>query len=227
MTTSGSPTSSGRSPPIVNSGIVDNHGVEFEIGWNGHIGQHFRYYIRPNFTFARNKIKYCNEISYIDNNGRDCPWRYQTGKRLDENFCYIFDHFVADQGGSRPPERDERRQRIRHLGPRTAGRRGLQRPQRRRCGQQLRPRSHRQPPVRPRSSSAFRWDSPTRASTSACCGRGSALCSVQLSGPAVWDFPLYDQSRIGKVRGCTSTAGRPKRQLRRNTRPALRHPQQQ
>ena len=30
--------------------------------------------------------------------------------------------------------------------------------------------------------------------------QGSALCSVQLSGPAVWDFPLYDQSRIGKVR---------------------------
>ncbi|MCQ4765815.1 hypothetical protein, partial [Cloacibacillus evryensis] len=88
----------GQVAPIVNSGIVDNHGVEFEIGWNGHIGQHFRYYIRPNFTFARNKIKYCNEISYIDNNGRDCPWRYQTGKRLDENFCYIFDHFVADQG---------------------------------------------------------------------------------------------------------------------------------
>ncbi len=23
---------------------------------------------------------------------------------------------------------------------------------------------------------------------------------MQLSGPAVWDFPLYDQSRIGKVR---------------------------
>ena len=30
--------------------------------------------------------------------------------------------------------------------------------------------------------------------------QGSALCSVQLSGPAVWDFPLYDQSRTGKVR---------------------------
>ena len=27
----------GQVAPIVNSGIVDNHGVEFEIGWNGHI----------------------------------------------------------------------------------------------------------------------------------------------------------------------------------------------
>lgn len=42
-------------------------------------------------------MKFCNEISYIDNNGRDCPWRYQTGRRVGENFCYIFDHFVADQ----------------------------------------------------------------------------------------------------------------------------------
>ena len=87
----------GQTAPIVNSGIVDNRGIEFQLGWDGRIGQHFRYWIRPNFTFARNKVKFCNEISYIDNNGRDCPWRYQTGRRVGENFCYIFDHFVADQ----------------------------------------------------------------------------------------------------------------------------------
>ena len=87
----------GQTAPIINSGIVDNHGFEFELGWNGRIGTHFRYYIRPNLTFARNKVVFCNEISYIDSNGRDCPWRYQTGRRIGENFCYIFDHFVADQ----------------------------------------------------------------------------------------------------------------------------------
>ena len=72
----------GQTAPIVNSGIVDNRGIEFQLGWDGRIGQHFRYWIRPNFTFARNKVKFCNEISYIDNNGRDCPWRYQTGRRV-------------------------------------------------------------------------------------------------------------------------------------------------
>ena len=87
----------GQTAPIVNSGIVDNRGIEFQLSWDGRIGQHFRYWIRPNFAFARNKVKFCNEISYIDNNGRDCPWRYQTGRRVGENFCYIFDHFVADQ----------------------------------------------------------------------------------------------------------------------------------
>lgn len=87
----------GQTAPIVNSGIVDNRGIEFQLGWDGRIGQHFRYWIRPNFTFARNKVKFCNEISYVDSNGRDCPWRYQTGRRVGENFCYIFDHFVADQ----------------------------------------------------------------------------------------------------------------------------------
>ena len=44
----------GKDAPFVNSGIVDNRGIDFEIGWNGSIGDDFRYYIKPIFTFARN-----------------------------------------------------------------------------------------------------------------------------------------------------------------------------
>lgn len=81
----------GKDAPFVNSGVVDNRGIDFEIGWSGRIGKDFRYYIKPNFTFARNKIKFMNEIDY------DYEWRRGTGRRIDENFVYVFDHFVYDQ----------------------------------------------------------------------------------------------------------------------------------
>ena len=189
----------GQVAPIVNSGIVDNHGVEFEIGWNGHIGQHFRYYIRPNFTFARNKIKYCNEISYIDNNGRDCPWRYQTGKRLDENFCYIFDHFVADQGEADRLNAMNGGSGFAIWGPVQPGDvvyKDLN-------GDGVVNNYDRAAIGNPRTPE-IQFGIPLGLSYKgfdfSMLWQGSALCSVQLSGPAVWDFPLYDQSRIGKVR---------------------------
>lgn len=87
----GFPDIAGKDAPFINSGIVDNQGIDFEIGWNGRIGRDFRYYIRPNFTFARNKIKFMNEISY------DNEWRQNTGKRVGEHFVYLVDHFVYDQ----------------------------------------------------------------------------------------------------------------------------------
>ena len=179
----------GQVAPIVNSGIVDNHGVEFEIGWNGHIGQHFRYYIRPNFTFARNKIKYCNEISYIDNNGRDCPWRYQTGKRLDENFCYIFDHFVADQGEADRLNAMNGGSGFAIWGPVQPGD-VVNNYDRAAIGN----------PRTPEIQFGIPLGLSYKGFDFSMLWQGSALCSVQLSGPAVWDFPLYDQSRIGKVR---------------------------
>lgn len=87
----GYPDVVGKDAPLVNSGVVDNQGIDFQIGWSGRIGKDFRYYIKPNFTFARNKIVFMNEIP------RDFAWRAGTGKRIDENFVYVFDHFVYDQ----------------------------------------------------------------------------------------------------------------------------------
>lgn len=81
----------GKSAPFINSGIVDNRGIDFEIGWNGRIGRDLRYYVRPNFTFARNKIQFMNEIPY------DNEYRRNTGRRIDEHFVYVFDRFVYDQ----------------------------------------------------------------------------------------------------------------------------------
>ena len=87
----GYPSIVGKDAPFINSGVVDNQGIDFEIGWTGNIGKDFRYYIKPNFTFARNKIKFMNEVAYEN------EWRGNTGKRIDEYFVYHFDHFVHDQ----------------------------------------------------------------------------------------------------------------------------------
>jgi len=46
----------GQSAPQLNIGIVDNKGIDLEIGWNDNIGKDFNYYIKPNLSFARNKI---------------------------------------------------------------------------------------------------------------------------------------------------------------------------
>ena len=87
----GYPDIVGKDAPFVNSGIVDNQGIDFELGWNSTIGKDFRYYIKPNFTFARNKIKFMNEVDYGN------EYRQKTGRRLGEHFVYVVDHFVYDQ----------------------------------------------------------------------------------------------------------------------------------
>lgn len=46
-------------------------------------------FVEPDFL--RNRLEYKAEVA------RKNSWRKETGKRLYENFVYVFDHFVADQ----------------------------------------------------------------------------------------------------------------------------------
>lgn len=87
----------GQSSPQLNLGIVNNKGIDLEIGWSDNIGKRFNYYIRPNFTYARNKIIFINEIDRIAPDGKWVSYANRTGKRIGERFNYIFDHFVTDQ----------------------------------------------------------------------------------------------------------------------------------
>lgn len=87
----GFPAVVGKSAPRINSGIVDNKGVDLELGWSSKIGKDIKYWIKPNMTFARNKIVFQNEIPYAN------AYRASTGHRINENFVYLFDHFVKDQ----------------------------------------------------------------------------------------------------------------------------------
>ena len=87
----GYPDIVGKDAALQNLGEVSNRGVDIELSWNDKIGKDFRYYIRPNLTFSRNRLEYKAEVA------RKNSWRKETGNRLYENFVYVFDHFVADQ----------------------------------------------------------------------------------------------------------------------------------
>lgn len=87
----GYPDIVGKDAALQNLGEVSNRGVDIELSRNDKIGKDFRYYIRPNLTFSRNRLEYKAEVA------RKNSWRKETGKRLYENFVYVFDHFVADQ----------------------------------------------------------------------------------------------------------------------------------
>jgi TonB-linked SusC/RagA family outer membrane protein len=87
----------GQSSPQLNLGIVNNKGFELEVGWTDKIGKNFGYYIRPNFSFARNKIMFIDEVDRVAPDGKSVSYANRTGRRIGEQFVYEFDHFVRDQ----------------------------------------------------------------------------------------------------------------------------------
>lgn len=190
----GFPDVVGKDAPFINSGVVDNYGIDFEVGWSGKIGRDFRYYIKPNFTFARNKIKFMNEIPY------DNEWRQNTGRRIDENFVYVFDHFVYDQAeadklnamndgsGFQPWGKlypgdvvykdldgdgkiDDEHDRMSMGHPRT-----------------------------PEIQFGIPFGIQYKGFDFSVLLQGATNTSMLLNGPAVWAFPAYEQDQIGKVK---------------------------
>ena len=87
----GFPSLVGTSAPLINAGIVNNQGIDFEIAWSDKIGSNFTYSIRPNFSYARNKIKYQREVM------RTYPWQYRTGLPVGQPFVYLFDGLIGSQ----------------------------------------------------------------------------------------------------------------------------------
>ena len=53
----GYPDIVGKDAALQNLGEVSNRGVDIELSWNDKIGKDFRYYIRPNLTFSRNRLE--------------------------------------------------------------------------------------------------------------------------------------------------------------------------
>ncbi|GHB52641.1 SusC/RagA family TonB-linked outer membrane protein [Persicitalea jodogahamensis] len=190
----GFPSIVGKNAPYVNSGIVNNQGVDFELGWSGRINDDFTYYIRPNLTYAKNEIIFMNEIPY------DAPGRAQTGKSIGEHFVYVVDHFVrnADEAAALNASNNGAGYQpwgrlqpgdvvykdingdgvINDLGDRTA------------VGHPRNPQLMYGIPVGARYK-GFDFSM---------LFQGAALTSVQLSGPAVYDFPLFSQDKYGKVK---------------------------
>ncbi|RBL90563.1 SusC/RagA family TonB-linked outer membrane protein [Chitinophaga flava] len=61
--------------PVENAAIVDNKGIEINVGYENKIGA-LSYYVRPNFSFARNKVVYYPEAGAIP------EWQRLTGKSV-------------------------------------------------------------------------------------------------------------------------------------------------
>ncbi|WP_229203355.1 SusC/RagA family TonB-linked outer membrane protein [Dyadobacter jejuensis] len=184
----------GKNAPYVNSGRVENKGFDMELGWNGSIGKNFTYYVRPNFTFARNKILFMNEIAY------DYAGRANTGRRIGEHFNYVFDHFVANaeeakqlnemnNGAGFQPwgqlipgdvvYKDMNGDgRIDDLGDRTA------------TGN----------PSNPEIMFGLPVGAKYKAFDFSLLFQGAASGSMQLNGAAAYDFPLFSQDKYGKVK---------------------------
>lgn len=189
----GFPSIVGKTAPYLNSGIVDNHGIDFEVGLNGQLGE-LRYSLRPNFTFARNRIIFMNEVD------RAYAGRAGTGKRIGEQFDYIVDHFVRDQA-----EADE-------LNGRNAGS-GFQPWGRLRPGDvvyrdlngdgvinDLGDRTAVGNPRTPEIMFGLPVTLRLRNFDFSMLFQGAASTSMQLTGAAVWDFPLFSQDKYGKVK---------------------------
>ncbi len=184
----------GKNASYINCGIVDNKGIDFEIGWKGSIGQSFNYYVRPNFTFARNKIKYEKEIAY------DYQWRQETGHPMGMPADYIFDHFVADQteaGQLNAMNDGAGYQSWGTLIPGDVVYKDLDGDGKITDGHDRERIGH---PHTPEIMFGIPAGFQYKNFDFSVMFQGAACTSVQLTGPAVYDFPLYDQDKYGKVK---------------------------
>lgn len=85
------PFLTGISSGAYNIGKTENHGFEIETGWAHAVGG-FNYYIRGNYSFARNKIVEMDEAFNLEN-----PHLWRTGRRIGEIFGYVQEGFFQSQ----------------------------------------------------------------------------------------------------------------------------------
>lgn len=181
----------GTSAPYINSGKIRNQGLDLELSWMDRAGKDFRYYIKPNLTFARNKIVYTNEIDW-----EETPWRKVTGKSLSTNVCYVFDHFVADQAEADDLNSKGIQSSWGRLIPGDCvykdmnGDGTIDDKDRVAMGY---PRS---PEIMFGIPMGFTW----KNFDFSVLFQGAANSSLLLAGPAVYDFPNYDNDKMGKVK---------------------------
>jgi hypothetical protein len=75
--------------PAVNIGRVQNQGFETELRWRDNIGK-LTYHFGGNFSFARNKILYQDEVP------PKYPYLKRTGQSVGRMWGYVFDGFWTE-----------------------------------------------------------------------------------------------------------------------------------
>lgn len=186
----------GQNSPQLNLGIVDNKGIDLEIGWNDKIGKDFSYHFRPNFSFARNQIKFMNEVDRIAPDGTPVPYANRTGKRINEQFLYQFDHFVKNQA-----EADQLNTAVfQPWGKLIPG--DVVYKDQNGDGKitdqedRIAMGNPRNPEIQFGIPMGFEY----KGFDMSLLFQGATLCSVQLTDAAAWDFPTYGQDIIGRVK---------------------------
>jgi TonB-linked SusC/RagA family outer membrane protein len=190
----GFPDVVGKNAPYINSGIVNNKGIDFEVGWKGQIGEDFRYYFKPNFTFARNRIEFMNEIS------RDYTWRAGTGKRIDEHFVYVFDHFVKDEAEAAELNAMNDGAGFQAWGRLVPGDVVYKDLNDDGKIEDLSDRTAMGNPRTPEIQFGIPIGCQYKGIDFSMMFQGATNTSLQLSGAAVWDFPLFSHDKYGKVK---------------------------
>ena len=191
----GFPDIVGKSAPLINSGEVENRGLDFEISWGDRIGKDFKYYAKLNFAFARNKIVFMNEISYDEFESQ--AYRAGTGRRIDEHFVYQFDHFIKDQAEAAQLNESKYQSIWGEMKPGDAVYKDLNGDgvisdygDRTYAGNPRTPEIHFGIPL------GFQY----KGVDFSVLFQGAANASVLLNGAAVWDFPLLESDKMGKVK---------------------------
>jgi TonB-linked SusC/RagA family outer membrane protein len=186
----------GQSSPQLNIGIVNNKGIDLEIGWNDKIGKDFSYYIKPNFSFARNKIIFMNEVDRIAPNGKPIPYAERTGKRIGEQFVYQFDHFVKDQA-----EADKLNAEVYQPWGKLIPGDCVYKDQN--GDGKITDQEDRIAMGNPRNPE-IQFGVPIGVSYKgfdlSLLFQGATLCSIELTDAAAWDFPTYGNDIIGRVK---------------------------
>ncbi len=78
------PITVGATLPAYNLGKMNNQGIDGDISYNDQIGS-FKFWVKANYTFARNKIEFQDEIK------RPFSYQYRTGQRFGQFFGLVAD----------------------------------------------------------------------------------------------------------------------------------------
>jgi TonB-linked SusC/RagA family outer membrane protein len=85
------PNYTGLSLPPVNIGKVSNKGLEVEINHRNTIGKSFQYFVKGNFSYAKNRIVFRDEPENAAN-----PLLRKTGRAIGQQYGYITEGFYYD-----------------------------------------------------------------------------------------------------------------------------------
>lgn len=89
------PSLLGMSLPVMNIGEVENHGFELTLKWSDLVGNGFRYWANFNISYAKNKIKYMNEVRQNE------EYMAETGRPIGSRMLYKFWGFYDETANER------------------------------------------------------------------------------------------------------------------------------